>query len=57
MLYSYRKISGHTVPQASERAGKGMKGANIIIYSVTHHILRTLLESYKTTPVKPQRSQ
>ena len=51
MLYSYRKISGHTVPQALERAGKGMKEANIIIYSVTHHILRTMLESYKTTPV------
>jgi len=57
MLYSYRKISGHVVPQALGRAGKGMKGANIIIYSVTHHLLRTLLESYKTPPVEPQRSQ
>jgi len=69
MLYSYRKISGHsnnnnnqktsghTVPQALERAGKEMKGANIIIHSVTHHILCTLLDSYKTTPAAPQRSQ
>jgi hypothetical protein len=56
MLYSYRKISGHTVPQYLEGAGKGMKGANII-HSVTHHILRTLLESYKTTPAAPQKSQ
>jgi hypothetical protein len=34
-----------------------MKGENIVVHSVTYHILWTLLESYKTSPAGCERSQ